>query len=126
MKDERVPLQNFSVPSCIRAKHDSYLVTHEQHFLTLSRRASCPSERAWRSHAIGTNQIVTYSKCEVRGDGGLCRIGFKDLWGVHDHVQWGSGNYSLKGIHSGAFTPKIIHKDPDFYDAAVGSRWTIH
>ncbi|CAN8064347.1 unnamed protein product [Agarophyton chilense] len=69
---------------------------------------------------LTANQGVTYSKCEVRGDAGLCRFGFKDLWGVFDHVQWGSGNYSLKGTHSGAFTPKIIHKDPDFYDAEVG------
>eukprot|EP00178_Gracilaria_changii_P009044 TRINITY_DN26838_c0_g1_i1.p1 TRINITY_DN26838_c0_g1~~TRINITY_DN26838_c0_g1_i1.p1 ORF type:complete len:216 (-),score=21.85 TRINITY_DN26838_c0_g1_i1:76-693(-) len=69
---------------------------------------------------LEANQIVSYEHCEVKGDLGLCKFGFKDLWGTFDHVQWGSGNFSLTGSHSGAFTPKIIHKEPDFYDAEVG------
>ncbi|PXF43251.1 hypothetical protein BWQ96_07024 [Gracilariopsis chorda] len=69
---------------------------------------------------LAINQGVTYEWCEVKGDTGLCRFAFKDLYGTFDHVKWGSGNFSLKGSHSGSFTPRIVWKSPEYFDSEIG------
>lgn len=48
------------------------------------------------------------------------KFAFKDLYGTFDHVQWGSGNFSLKGSKNGPFTPQIVWKEPQYFDAEVG------
>ncbi|KAI0559200.1 hypothetical protein FGB62_164g05 [Gracilaria domingensis] len=47
------------------------------------------------------------------GDYWLCDFTLDGVDPVYDHVRWGTGNYTLNGHVSGAFTPKIVKKFDD-------------
>ncbi|CAN8063531.1 unnamed protein product [Agarophyton chilense] len=65
-----------------------------------------------------TNKYLTYQWCEVDSEN-LCDFVLEGVYPRYDHVQWGTGNFSLNGWISGAFTPKIVKKHDD-YQTTIG------